>query len=127
MTFVHVDDVAAGNLAAYERGKPGERYILADSFATMREMLTVAVDEAGRGWVPPTIPVAAAKGLAHTGEAASRLVKQPPLLGVGQLHFLLWQARADSSKARNELGVGFRPWEDGIRRTVRWMAEIGRI
>jgi dihydroflavonol-4-reductase len=127
MTFVHVDDVAAGNLAAFDRGTPGERYLLADGFATMREMLSVAVDEAGRGWVPPTLPLVAAKGLARTGEAVSRLVKQPPLLGVGQLEFLLWQARADSSKARNELGVEFRPWEDGIRQTVRWMAEIGRI
>ncbi len=34
MTLVHADDVAAGHLAAFERGKPGERYILADGYAT---------------------------------------------------------------------------------------------
>jgi dihydroflavonol-4-reductase len=127
MTMVHVDDVAEGHLAAFERGKPGERYILADGYATMREQLSVVVDEAGRGWVPPTMPVPIARGLATAGEALSRLIRRPPLLGDGQLTFLLWQARADSSKAQSELGVGFRPWEDGIRESVRWMAETGRI
>jgi dihydroflavonol-4-reductase len=127
MTLVHVDDVAAGQLAAFERGKPGERYILADGYATMRELLTVAVDEAGRGWVPPAMPTPIARGLATAGEAVSRLIRRPPLLGSGQLTFLLWQARADSSRARSELGVAFRPWEEGVRGTVRWMAKTGQI
>jgi dihydroflavonol-4-reductase len=127
MTLVHCDDVAAGQLAALERGSPGERYILADGFATMRELLTVAVDEAGRGWVPPAMPIPVARGLAATGEALSRVIRRPPLLGSGQLTFLLWQARADSSRARSELGVEFRPWEDGVRETVSWMGQTGRI
>jgi dihydroflavonol-4-reductase len=127
MTLVHVDDVAAAHLAAFERGTAGERYLLADGYATMREMIAVAVDEAGRGWVPPTLPVPVAKAMATTGEAVSRLIGRPPLLGSGQLHFLLWQARADSSKARTELGIEFMPWEQGIRQTVRWMVESGRV
>src|SRR5205823_3539901 len=127
MTFVYVDDVAAGHLAAFERGHPGERYLLADGYATMREMLSFAVDEAGRGWVPPALPTGAAKAMARAGEGISRMIRRPPLLGVGQLHFLLWQARGDSSKARTELGVEFRLLDEGIRQTVRWMAKEGRI
>jgi nucleoside-diphosphate-sugar epimerase len=65
--------------------------------------------------------------MATMGEVASRLIRRPPLLGAGQLHFLLWQARTDSSKARAELGVEFRPWEEGIRNTVRWMIEEGKV
>ena len=38
------------------------------------------------------------------GEAVARLIKRPPLLGVGQLHFLLWEARADSRKAASSSG-----------------------
>ncbi len=127
MTLVHVDDVAAGQLAAFERGEPGQRYILADGYATMRELLSVAVDEAGRGWVPPTMPVPLARGLATAGEAVSRLIRRPPLLGAGQLTFLLWQARGDSARAQAELGIEFTAWEEGIRRTVRWMIETDRI
>jgi dihydroflavonol-4-reductase len=126
-TLAHADDVAAGHLAAFERGAPGERYILADGYATRRELIAAAVDEAGRGWVPPTMPKPLARAAAGAGEAISRVIRRPPLLPRGQLHFLLWQARADSSKARRELGVEFRPWEEGIRQTVRWMLETGRV
>jgi dihydroflavonol-4-reductase len=127
MTLAYVDDVAAGHVAAFDRGRPGERYILADGFATMSEMLRVTVEEAGRGRVPVTLPVPLAKGLARGGEALSRMIRRPPLLGSGQLHFLLWQARVDTSKAQAELGIGFTPWEEGIRRTVRWMLETGKV
>jgi dihydroflavonol-4-reductase len=127
MTLAYVDDVAAGHVAAFDRGRPGERYILADGFATMSEMLRVTVEEAGRGRVPATMPVRLARGLARGGEALSRMIGRPPLLGSGQLHFLLWQARVDTSKAQAELGIEFTPWEEGIRRTVRWMLETGRV
>jgi dihydroflavonol-4-reductase len=124
---VTAEDVAAGHLAAFDRGRAGERYILADGYATMGELLSIAVDEAGRGRVPPTLLVPLARALAATGEAVSRVIRRPPLLGRGQLHFLLWQARADNTKARTELGVEFTPWQEGLRRTVRWMAQEGRV
>jgi dihydroflavonol-4-reductase len=127
MTLVFVDDVAQGHLAAFDRGKPGERYILADGFASMRELLELTVEKAGRGRVPPTIPVGVAKGMARGGEAVSRLIKRPPLLGAGQLTFLLWQARASNEKATRELGVDFTPLPDGVTSTVRWMRETGRL
>jgi dihydroflavonol-4-reductase len=127
MTLVFVEDVAAGHLAAFDRGRPGERYILADGFATMGDLLSLAVDEAGRGWVPPTMPIGLAKGMASVGEAISRRIKRPPLLGSGQLTFLLWQARASNEKARTELGIEFTPLSDGVARTVRWMRETGRL
>src|SRR3954447_5373615 len=109
MTLVYVDDVAAGHLAAFDRGTPGDRYILADGYASMRELISLAVEEAGRGRVPPAMPLGLAKGMARAGEALSRLIKQPPLRGSGQLTFLMWQARASNEKARTELGVGFTP------------------
>jgi dihydroflavonol-4-reductase len=127
MTLGYIDDVAEGHLAAFERGLPGERYILGDGYASMREIVTAAVEEAGRGWVPPTLPVSLARGMAAVGERLSRLIRRPPLLGRGQLHFLLWEAKVDNAKAREQLGVEFTPWKEGIRHTVRWMAEEGRI
>ena len=127
MTLVFADDVARGHLAAFDRGKPGERYILADGYAPMRELLRLAVAEAGRGWVPPTMPLGLARGMAGAGEAVSRVIKQPPLLGKGQLTFLLWQARASNDKARTDLGIEFTALPEGIGRTVRWMADSGRI
>ena len=127
MTLAYVDDVADGHLAAFDRGRAGERYILGDGFATMRELAAAAVEEAGRGFAPPAMPVPMAKAVVASGERLASLIKRPPLLGRGQLHFLLWQARVDNSKAREELGIEFTPWREGVARTVRWMESIGRI
>jgi nucleoside-diphosphate-sugar epimerase len=127
LSTAFVDDVAEAHLAAYERGVAGERYILADAYASAQEIVRAAVEVAGQGWVPPTMPAAVARSLARGGEAVSRLIKRPPLLGSGQLHFLLWEARADSAKAREQLEVEFRPWRAGIRSTVEWMLADGRL
>jgi nucleoside-diphosphate-sugar epimerase len=127
MTLVYADDAAAGHLAAFDRGEPGERYILGDGYATMREIIATAVEAAGRGWLPPKVPVPIAKAFAAGGETLSRLTRRPPLAGRGQLHFVLWQARVDNTKARERLGVEFTAWEEGIPRTVRWMLDEGRV
>ncbi len=127
MTLAYVEDVAAGHLAAFDRGRPGERYILADGFASMREIVIVAVDAAGRGRVPPRMPEWLAKGAASAGEGISRLTRRPPLIGKGALTFLLWEARADNTKAREELGIEFTPWREAVARTVRWMIGSGRV
>jgi nucleoside-diphosphate-sugar epimerase len=125
MTLVYVDDVVAGHLAAFDHGRPGERYILADGFATMREIVAAAVEAAGRGRVPPRMPEWLAKGVASGGEGVSRVIRRPPLIGKGALTFLLWEARADSSKAREQLGVEFTPWREAVPRTVEWMIQSG--
>ncbi len=73
------------------------------------------------------MPEPAARGLAIAGEAVARVIRRPPLLPRGQLAFVLWQARAESSKAQAELGFRPTPWQEGIGRTVRWMKRSGRV
>jgi dihydroflavonol-4-reductase len=118
MGVVFVDGVTQGHLAAAEQGVDGERYILADTYATLKQLAEEVVRIAGRGRVPPTMPVPVARGFAAAGEAVSNVIGKPPLLAKGQLHFFRWQARADASKARRELGFAPTPLEDGLRRTL---------
>jgi dihydroflavonol-4-reductase len=119
--FVFTPGVGSGQLLAAERGKPGERYILCDRHATLRELAETVVRVAGRGRVPPTLPVPLARGMAAGGELVSRLIRKPPLLARGQLHFFLWNAAPDSSKAQRELGWRPTPLEDGLRATLAGM------
>jgi nucleoside-diphosphate-sugar epimerase len=127
MTTAFIDDVAGGHTAAFDSGRPGERYILADGYATVRDLCRAAVEEAGRGFVPPVLPRGIARAMSGAGEAVSRLIRRPPILPRGQLEFLQWEARADSLKAQRELGFNPIPWQEGVKRTVRWMIETGRV
>ena len=126
MGLVFVDGVVQGSLAAAERGRDGERYILTDTYATLKELAETVVKVAGRGRVPPTMPVPVAKVFATMGEGVSRVIRRPPMLAKGQLHFFQWQARADSSKAQRELGFTPTPLEDGVRRTLEAMELLDR-
>ncbi len=110
--------VARGQLLAAERGRDGERYILCDRYVSIRELAETVVRVAGRGRVPPVLPAGLARPLAAAGEGLSRLIGKPPLLPRGQLHFFLWDAHPDSTKAQDELGWEPTPLEDGLRLAV---------
>jgi dihydroflavonol-4-reductase len=114
--------VAAGHLLAAERGRDGERYILCDRHVPFGELGRMVVDAARRGRVPPVMPEPVAWAVCALGEAASRVIRQPPLLPRGQLTFFLWDARPDSTKAQEELGWEPTALEDGIRASVRALA-----
>jgi dihydroflavonol-4-reductase len=123
--YAFVEGVAAGHLLAAEKGTDGERYILADGYASFRDLAETAKSVAGRGRVPPTMPVPVARAIATVGAGISRVIRRPPLLPKGQLTYFLWQARPDSSKAQRDLGWQTTPLEEGVRKTLNSMDLLG--
>ena len=123
--YAYVAGVADGHLLAAEKGRDGERYILADGYADFRELAETAKRVAGRGRVPPRMPVPVARAVASVGAGVSRVIRRPPLLPRGQLEYILWQAHPDSSKAQSELGWKTTPLEDGVRKTLASMGLLG--
>src|SRR3954468_16639513 len=119
MGVVFSEGVASGHLLAADRGRDGDRYILCDRHVTLRELAETAKRVAGEGRVPPVLPVPAAKALAAAGETMARLFGIPPLIARGQLHFLLWNAQPDSSKAQDELGWEPTPLDEGVAASLR--------
>ena len=56
LNVVHVDDVAAGHLAALRRGRIGERYILGGENLMLRELLADIAGIVGRRTRPLRLP-----------------------------------------------------------------------
>jgi len=119
--YAFVEGVAAGHLLAADKGADGERYILADGYGSFKEIAETVKEVAGRGRVPPVMPVPVAKTIAGVGAGISRVIRRPPLLPKGQLTYFLWQAHPDSSKAQRELGWLTTPLDEGIRKTLHSM------
>ena len=124
-SLVYIDGVVQGHLLAAGKGTDGERYILSDGYMPIRDLAELVVRLAGRGRVPPSMPVPVAKAFAAAGSAVARVIRRPPMLPRGQLHYLLWQADADSGKAQRELGFTPTPIEEGVRRTLESMGLAG--
>jgi dihydroflavonol-4-reductase len=116
--YAFAEGVAEGHLLAAEKGADGERYILADGYGSFREIAETVKEVAGRGRVPPVMPIPVARAIATLGEGVSRVIRRPPLLPRGQLTYFLWQARPDSSKAQRQLGWQTTPLDDGVRKTL---------
>jgi len=119
--MAYVEGVASGHVLAADKGADGERYILADGYMSFKEMAEEVKRIAGRGRVPPVMPVAVARAVATLGAGVSRVIRRPPLLPRGQLTYILWQAQPDSSKAQRELGWQTTPLDEGIRKTLSAM------
>jgi nucleoside-diphosphate-sugar epimerase len=116
--YAFVEGVAAGHLLAAEKGIDGERYILADGYASFRDLAECVKRVAGRGRIPPTMPIPVAKAIASVGAGVSRVIRRPPLLPKGQLIYFLWQGRPDSTKAQRELGWTTTTLDEGVRKTL---------
>ena len=117
--WVDVRDVAEGMVAAVDRGRTGENYLLGGNRASALHIGRLAA--ALNGHVGPVIAVPGhvARWTAPTGEHIGRLfdsdVFTPASIGT-----LLDDPIVDHGKARAELGYRPRPLEDTVRDTVRW-------
>jgi dihydroflavonol-4-reductase len=125
LNVVYAGDVAAGHLAACERGKPGERYILGGENLTLRQIFESLGEVTGIKAPRVRIPyaVAYAAGVASTGWAAVT-GKEPraPLDAVRMAKKKMW---ADSGKAGRELGYSAGPAVEALRRAAEWFMANG--
>ena len=126
VNIVDVRDVAAVQVAAIERGRMGERYILGGHNVSVRQALTLAATLAGVRPPRRSISLKVIDALVRVGEAAGRLPLIPPLSlehakTVGQ-----WQP-LNTEKAHSELGLKPRPLETTIRDSLDWFQVHGYI
>jgi len=124
---VYSDDVAAGHVLAEKNAEVGARYILSESTQSLTALAGAVTRAAGKGRVPPVMPLAVAKVVASVGEFVSGFTGKPPLLPKGQLEFLQYGAVPSGAKAVRELGWKPLPFEQGLANTVAFLREQGRI
>jgi dihydroflavonol-4-reductase len=121
MPVVFVDGLAAAHLAAAERGRSGEKYLVADGFTSNAELAGAVAAAAGLGRAPPSGPEWLLVPVANLLAPLARTFGFRPLVSPGELAFVLWQVRIDASKAIRELGFVPTPLAEGVRRTVEWL------
>ncbi len=125
LNVVDVRDVALGHLAACERGRAGERYILGAENLTLQRIFGILAGVLGRPAPKVKIPyaVAYAAGLVSTAWAGIS-GKEPlaPLDGVKMARKKMW-VRHD--KAVKELGFAPTPAAEALKRAVSWFQSNG--
>jgi len=128
MNVVHVDDLAAGHVAALERGAPGRSYILGGENLPMRAILQALADCTGL----PAPRLRAPAGLILAAGAAStliegRVLRRRPRVPLEAARMSVTPVTFSDERARTEIGHRARPAGAAIRESARWFAGNGYV
>lgn len=126
--WVDVRDVVAGILAAAERGRVGENYLLPGEYASLRRLAELVHDAGGAApprWSTPRWLAWASAPLVQWGQG---LLAQEPIYTREALTTLWEGARVvRGDKARRELGHQPRPLAESVADSIAWFREAGRL
>jgi dihydroflavonol-4-reductase len=127
LNLVHVDDVAAGHLAALRKGVIGERYILGGENVSLRTMLADIAHMTARR--PPwlRVPVAAVYPVAVGAELWSHVSKREPFATRDALRMARHHMFFNDAKARRDLAYSARPYREGIADAIAWFQDAGYL
>jgi dihydroflavonol-4-reductase len=120
LNIVAVEDVAAGHLLAFDRGRPAERYLLGGEDMSIRELFAEIASAAGLSAPRLPVPWALAYAAARLADGALRpLGREPQMLVLDEVRSGRIPHLFDDSKARTELGYTTRPAASAIADAVR--------
>lgn len=127
LNLAHVDDVAAGHLAALQRGAIGERYILGGENVRLGTMLADIAEMVGRRAPRLRFPIAPLYPIALGAELWARLTGKAPFATVDALRMARHYMFFNDAKARRELGYVSRPYREGIADAIAWFKQAGYL
>lgn len=127
LNVVHVDDVAAGHLAAFEHGRVGERYILGGENMTLREILTAVSELCGRPAPRLRLPHGFVLPIAYVAEGWATVTKREPAVTVAGARLARKHMFFTCDRARRELAYAPRPAAEALADAVRWFADNGYL
>ncbi len=128
INLIDVTDCARGIVAAMEKGRVGENYILGNINVSIKAYFDLIVKVAGRGFAPfIRLPARLAVLSGYGYQILARLSGKPPITSASWVrvgsHYSWWEC----TRAREELGLGQRPIEQSIEEAVRWFEANGYL
>ena len=122
-----VRDLADGTIAAIDKGRRGECYILGNEQVSFRDFSKMVSDEAGCKPVKMFLPIWAANLMGRAMETMGKIRGTKPLMTTFSVYNLARNNAFDSSKAKKELGYHTRPYRETIHDEVEWLKSAGKI
>jgi len=125
--FVDVRDVARGMIAAWHKGRRGERYILAGHDMTYGDVMRQIAEVAGTRPPRLRVPRAAAWLFGKWGDLVERTGREPVVNSMQIRYAYTDRFRFHSDKAARELGYQVRPLEETLRDAIDWFKTHGKL
>ena len=123
LDLVDVEAVIQATLAALEKGRPGERYLLTGEAIPLRELAASVAEITGTAAPKTQVPISVALLAARAEALLSRVTRKPPRAPLTGVRLAARKVRFSSQKARDELGFAPRPITDVLPGAVRWLRD----
>jgi dihydroflavonol-4-reductase len=127
LNIVHVDDVAAGHLLAYHRGRLGERYILGGQDMSLKQILAQIAALVARPAPRVRLPYAAVLPMAYVAEVCAMISGRTGRLTLEGVRMSRKRMFFSSDKAVRELGYRWRPPVEAFADAIAWFRERGLL
>jgi len=126
LNLVDVRECARGHVAALEKGKSGERYILGGENLTLKQILDKLGAISGLPSPKVKLPYFVAYAAGAVDQTVSgRLLGREPRATIETVRMGKKKMWASSAKAERELEWKSMPADDGLRRAVEWFRANG--
>src|SRR5437588_8866604 len=128
LNLVDVDECARGHVAALEKGRDGERYILGGENLTLKQILDKLAAITGLPSPKVRVPylVALATGVVDQ-VVTGHIFRREPRATIEAVRMSRKKMLVSSAKAERELGWKIVPVDDALRRAVDWFRAHGYL
>jgi dihydroflavonol-4-reductase len=128
MNMVDVRHAAFGHILAADRGKPGERYILAGANVTLGELLAMLNDITGCTMPRWKLPHGVVLAISHACEfVADHVTHRPPMAPLEGARLARAPMVFHATKARDALGMPETNLRRALADAVCWMQQRGLV
>lgn len=125
--LVDVRDLAEGTIAAADKGRKGECYILSNDEVSLKEMCEMLKADTGCKGCYFYLPLSFAHFMARQMERKAAKKGGKPVLTEFAVYNLERNNHFDCTKARNELGFSPRPYKETLHDLAIWLRKEGKI
>ncbi len=126
--FVAARDICEGHVLAMKKGRTGHKYIISSGFQSMDDIMGIMERVTGRKR-PRRLPASVMAAIAPWTQLVQSTLfpSRTQRLTPGAIRILRLERRADTSKARRELGFVPTPHEDAVREAYDFFVARGDI
>jgi farnesol dehydrogenase len=122
-SYVYIDDIVNGHILAMQKGKSGERYILAGVNTSYNEFFDLLAKITGKKNSLIKMPVWLMMVAGNAMQLYTNITGKPPLLTPPWIKKYYHDWSLSSEKAQRELGYTYISLEEGLKKTVDWLKQ----
>ena len=122
-----VRDLAFGCIAAADKGRKGECYILGNEEVTLKELCQLLQKDLGCKGIKFYLPLGLAKKLAAQMEKQAAKKGTKPVMTQFSVYNLERNNSFDYSKAKKELGYTTRSYAETLHDIAVWLKTTGKV